>query len=738
MNTILNGLLIYFLLFLPVAAQETVPPGPGNKAGLSRTSGRKKLDILVKLTGYYHDIDAKKTLSYGLEALELLRKFPDSSKEIKLLNNVTHAHTQLSHFSEAHKTLDQARRLAQQTGDKAGAAEVLVNRGIIYREDGSYESALDTLDRALKAYEALNHREGIANVTHLIGGIHAQRDNYQEAIPRFLMAARIFEELGDKRKIGRVYLSIGVIYSQFGMIETSLDYLQKSLDISRANGSKQNQSMALHNIAYILQKQGKLNDAMSYLEESLKYYQESDDRRGIAGEWTLMGIIHMKRKEFKQARQYLAKSLEVAKETDDKPNISYNLLITGKLMRQTGNMAWGLSLIKESLRIARDLKIIHLQQEAAKETAEIYESMKQYKKALQFHKLHGKLTDDMHNNKINIKIAELQVYNDLKNIGKKIQLLKNEQEIQQLYVTRQRNLKNFLIVIAVLVFILAIMVYARYRLKSRSHLELGKEMEEHRRTTEELIKSQKMEAVGILAGGIAHDFNNLLTVITGYLDMIKENIQHDTAVSRMVESVERSAQQAAGLADKFVTFSRGGWIMGQRIHLKDILDTTAQRHPELKPLLSKTSLPRNLEPVYGDERQLAEVIFNLLKNADEAAGDPEQITITGKKVSLDESNDYSLTKGDYVKVIITDNGEGIPPDILKNIFDPYFSTKTTFNKKGLGLGLAICYSVINRHKGHISVTSRVGEGTTVELYLPAFRQSAEDIVAESKTGENYL
>jgi two-component system cell cycle sensor histidine kinase/response regulator CckA len=113
--------------------------------------------------------------------------------------------------------------------------------------------------------------------------------------------------------------------------------------------------------------------------------------------------------------------------------------------------------------------------------------------------------------------------------------------------------------------------------------------------------------------------------------------------------------------------------------------------------------------------------YNLLQNADEAAAEPKQITLEAENVTLKEDNNFDLKNGNYIKISITDHGRGIPGQQIGKIFDPYFSTKDTVTQKGLGLGLAICYSIIKKHNGHITVESEVGKGTTVTLYLPTFK-----------------
>jgi signal transduction histidine kinase len=238
----------------------------------------------------------------------------------------------------------------------------------------------------------------------------------------------------------------------------------------------------------------------------------------------------------------------------------------------------------------------------------------------------------------------------------------------------------------------------------------------------ELIKSRKMESVGILAGGIAHDFNNLLAVIVGNTSMMKLNFgEKNTKLNNFLDNVERASAQAAELAQKFITFSEGGWLMRKKVKLANILRDTALLSPEIKNIPCEISIPSDLDLIYGDERQLRQLVTNMLLNARESTSDDNRkITVTAKNITLDNENQFSLKKGKYVKISVIDNGKGIPPELLEKIFDPYFSTKTTFSQKGLGLGLALCYSIVNKHGGHISIDSKVKKGTTVDMYLPVF------------------
>ena len=234
------------------------------------------------------------------------------------------------------------------------------------------------------------------------------------------------------------------------------------------------------------------------------------------------------------------------------------------------------------------------------------------------------------------------------------------------------------------------------------------DMTRRKKEETEMITSRKMESVGILAGGIAHDFNNLLTIVIGNITMLKIKLGNkDPQICNFLEKVEQASTQAAELAHRFVDFSEESSLLRKKITVAGILKNAIDFSPEIRRIPCQISLSPDLEPVYGDERQLRQVIVNLLLNAHEAgSGQDEKITITAENTRLDDSNPFSLEKGQYIKISVTDKGKGIRRELLEKIFDPYFSTKDTVTRKGLGMGLAICYSIIKKHEGHIAVASR--------------------------------
>ncbi|MDQ1351160.1 MAG: hypothetical protein QG657_1462 [Acidobacteriota bacterium] len=256
---------------------------------------------------------------------------------------------------------------------------------------------------------------------------------------------------------------------------------------------------------------------------------------------------------------------------------------------------------------------------------------------------------------------------------------------------------------------------------------VAKDISERIKLEEEILKSKKLESIGFLAGGIAHDFNNLLGIIIGNLNLAREELPGGTQTHKLLVGAEEASQKAIDLTRKFMSFSRGSGIKKEKVILANIFKNVEKEG--LLVLNSKKNIdfqvviPQDLAPVKGDEARLTQVMQNLFQYAVEAVpeGRVGRISVWAENITLEQhQGDLPLKKGKYVKIFIEDNGIGIPKANIGKIFDPYFSTKDNWSQKGMGLGLTICYSIIQKHEGYIAVESQQGIGTTFTLYLPAF------------------
>jgi PAS domain S-box-containing protein len=239
-----------------------------------------------------------------------------------------------------------------------------------------------------------------------------------------------------------------------------------------------------------------------------------------------------------------------------------------------------------------------------------------------------------------------------------------------------------------------------------------------RQMEEELARSQRLEAIGILAGGIAHDFNNLLTVLLGNLSLLRVTLPIQGELAHTMADAENALLRARDLTQQLLTFARGGSPVRKTAAIADILRDSSSFVLRGSKVRCDFELPEDLWPVEIDSGQMSQVINNLLINALQAMPSGGQVLVTGRN---SEQNPEPLPPGRYVHIDIADQGVGIAEDQLPRIFDPYFTTK----QDGRGLGLASAYSIVRRHDGLLTVKSKVGRGTTFSIYLPASKAEAK-------------
>lgn len=244
-----------------------------------------------------------------------------------------------------------------------------------------------------------------------------------------------------------------------------------------------------------------------------------------------------------------------------------------------------------------------------------------------------------------------------------------------------------------------------------------RDVTEKRRVEEERHKAEKLESLGVAAGGIAHDFNNLLTGIIGNLSLAMLSVDPNDDVAGHLNTAKKASLRAQDLAQQLLTFAKGGAPVKKTKFIGQLIRDTVSFALSGSNAQTDISVPENLWPVEIDAGQIDQVLANLVTNAAQAmpAGGTVEVRCENFPLDQEDSTLSDLRPGRYVKIVVQDEGVGIPSEHLKKIFDPYFTTKP----KGSGLGLATTYSIIKNHDGMITVESRVGAGSTFCVYLPA-------------------
>jgi PAS domain S-box-containing protein len=251
--------------------------------------------------------------------------------------------------------------------------------------------------------------------------------------------------------------------------------------------------------------------------------------------------------------------------------------------------------------------------------------------------------------------------------------------------------------------------------RKRAEASLAAERErQNQKSLDNMIKTEKLESIGILAGGIAHDFNNLLGGVFGYISLARDYVTGNDKAFMFLSKALNAFHRAGDLTKQLLTFSKGGSPVKKTYNLEPIIKEMAQFALSGSNARCTFSISKNLPMCDIDKNQIGQVIDNIIINAKQAMPNGGEISISIEPYSVKNDTSLPLAHGEYVRISIKDQGTGIAKEHFSKIFDPFFTTKP----KGTGLGLATSFSIIQRHDGFIDVDSEIGKGSTFILYLP--------------------
>jgi len=258
-------------------------------------------------------------------------------------------------------------------------------------------------------------------------------------------------------------------------------------------------------------------------------------------------------------------------------------------------------------------------------------------------------------------------------------------------------------------------------------VSIHRDISEEKKLYEQLLRAQKMEAIGTLAGGIAHDFNNILTAIMGYAELLGEKIQDNPDLLKAVNIIMNSAKKGTSFTGKILSVTRREKLELKVLNLNTVIEETLEmlQRSISKDIRIRLKLQGDLPDVKVDPVQIEQVIMNLAINARDAMPEGGTLMIETARVGKENGAANGLDSDNgFVRLTVSDTGRGISKEMQSKIFDPFFTTKE--QGRGTGLGLYIVHSVVSNHGGYINLYTEPEKGTRFNIYLPVFEGKAEE------------
>ncbi|MCP4215211.1 MAG: sensor histidine kinase [bacterium] len=628
----------------------------------------KKRKLLANLAYIYKQIKPTKALAYGKEAMELLQEYPDENLRVKVLIALCWTYAELGLFNDGLNYGREAEILTQKLGNYRQTAVAAASIFNAYCRLGDYEKALNYALKTLTIYEEHNDEIRIGRALINVGNVYFFQEQYEEAFVHYSRALEIIKKTDSQNDIAHALTSIASYYTYIKQYSKAERFYLEAQKIMEANSNTVGSAQILSNLALNASDKGDHSQALQYDLKALILWEAIGDKKNTAH---VLGSI---------ARDYSY----LGKHKEAEP------------------------FIKRALTQGRKLGTLDLKRDIYEIMSMIYEIKKDYAEALKWERESKNLHQQIFSDARNQNMSNLQVVYDVSKKEKENALLKKENRIQELQLNRQRIVRNFSLLVAFLVCILALFIYKRYRIKKKTEQVL--------RESEQSLKRMN-DAKDKLFTIIAHDLGSPLNDLLLSARHLARNYKllEEEDIDDSIQYMFRQTTSMASMLDNLLK-----WAMTQIGKMEchpgslDIraLGNDAVRQARLVAENKGISLAVQIHEsirAWGDGNMVVIVLRNLVANAVKYTAAGGQIIVDAKKIEH------------HIHLSVSDNGIGMPPEVMTQLFkmDVHHSTRGTANEKGTGLGLLLCKELVEKNEGSINVQSNPGKGSRFTFTIPA-------------------
>lgn len=679
-HTKINLLICISLLLLYFSFLNAQSQVDSLKELLSKTSGKQKLQLLIKI-GYY-----------------LSSENPN----------------------EAVKYLDEAIVLADKINNRWSKADAIFNKGVALWHLGKINESGEYYEKAKTIYEEFNDSLSLIRVFNSQAINHQMKGDVDLAFETFLHSLDFAKKIGDSTTVLNTLLNIGVMYDNTGDFKNCLNYYLEALKYADED-DKASLALLQSYIAEVYLSLKDFSKAERYIKLAMENSLATNDSKSLIWAYSNLGFLESEKKNLLAAEEYFKESLKLARKTDYKLEIIHSLTDLGKFYNNINNLAESEKYLIEASNLAEELKSLSDLSVIYGEFASLYAKNQNFKKAYEYNKKYKQYSDSLYIISNSEKIAEMQTKYDLKQKDREASLLKLENELQKKVIYSQK-----IIAIVISLFAIALIVFTYILLRSRNKILRAKnllqtkneEIENNRKEISE--KNEVLEGLNTTKDKffsiIAHDLRNPVSAFVNISELLEsdfERISNDDK-KEILGQMSSSSKNLLLLLENLLTWARLSDnkidVYNENILLKDLVDASVYPYLQAannKKIKLNIDIPDNF--IINTDRFIFQTIIgNLINNAIKFSNEHSEIKV-------------AFTSKDGVHILIVkDNGIGIEESQIRKIFllGNLSTRRGTHGEAGTGLGLVLVKELVEKLNWKIEVKSKVNAGSEFIVIIP--------------------
>lgn len=648
--------------------------------------GQERSEVLMKLSGLYQSISLEKSLEYDLENADLQKELGSVKNLSGTFNNIGVTYYLMGDYGKSLDYFEQSLQLREQLQDTINIVKTLNNLGVISQVAGDFRKALEYLNRSL-----------------------------------------LFKlDLGDTLSMAKTLNNIGVIYKDVNEFEDAKRFLNQALGYYLALSDSSGIAAGYNNLGQVFEASKNLDSAMYFYRKSLDIKRRINDERGIGNTLNNLGMIYLARNLNDQAEALFKESVEIREKTGDNFGLASTLNNLGNLYYKENKLKLSEEKFLESNKIALQENLTGIQQRNYAGLSRLYEKTGNPAKALDYYKKYSVARDSVFNKDLNKQIADLKVQYESEKSKRELELLRQENEIQDLKLSNSQKERVQFITGIVTLFFASVLVflYMQYRNNKRLNKQLQKYNQELERRvlerTRELrdANAAKDRFFSIIAHDLRSPFNGLL----GFAGLLKNDFDRlsEQEKREFSEMIEESASGIYKLLENLLEWasSQTGRIRLDRenLDLGQLISETimANKSMEDSKRIKTEKKIDTARLAFADEDTVKTILRNLHSNALKFTPKGGSVAFIVEDYKDDSGNDMILVK-------VKDSGVGIREEDIENLFNlqKKYRTEGTEKETGTGLGLILCKEFVEKNGGELTVKSEPGKGSVFSFTLPA-------------------